>query len=382
MHSNLLIWTETAGWTATRTAAQAPAGAAQLVLAFGTRDWFADPAPLAQLRALHPGADVLGCSTGGQIAQDDVTDAAAIALVLTFDRARVRVAQVDVRDHDSARAAGQTLAQSLVAPDLRTMIVLSDGLHVNATQLVEGMRSVTDVPITGGLAGDGPHFEQTRVHLNGRSGDHLIVAAALYGDSLRIGHGSSGGWTEFGPRRLITGSSGNVLLSLDGRSALDLYRTYLGEEAAGLPGTGLLYPLMITDPANPGRQLVRTLLSVDETSGAMIFAGDMPEGWQAQLMRGYFDRLARAAGEAAGSAIDGIADRSGDCAALMISCIGRRILMADSVITELLTAREEFGPDVLTAGFYSYGEIAPGGPSGQVELHNQTMTVTLLAEGP
>lgn len=376
MRSVTLKWSRTEGWQSP----DAPLPGAHLVLVFGQRAWLSDPGPVGDLRRLHPNAAVMGCSTGGQIVADDVSDDFASALVLAFDRCQVRVVQVDTAITRCARQAGEALARGLAAPDLRAIIVLSDGLNVNATQMVAGMQSVTAVPIMGGLAGDGPHFGQTLVHLNGVSRDNLIVAAGLYGDSLRLGHGSSGGWSVFGPRRQITRSDANVLHELDGRSALDLYRTYLGEEAAGLPGTGLLYPLLITDPDDPDRSLVRTLLSVDEVSGSITFAGDMPQGWRAQLMRGYFDRLARASGEAAVQAREGVSDRSGDSAALLISCIGRRILMGDSVISELMAVREELGPDIKIAGFYSYGEIAPHGQSRCSELHNQTMTITVLSE--
>ena len=372
----VLSWSAASGWQSV----DSPVPGAQIVLVFGNREWFSDPGPIEALRRLHPTADVMGCSTGGQIIGDDVSDDCAIALVIEFHKSRVRVAKVDTLLEPSARTAGEALARSLAAPDLRAIIVVSDGLNVNATRMVEGMRAAASVPIMGGLAGDGPHFGRTVVHVNGVSRDHLIVAAGLYGDALQIGHGSSGGWSVFGPRRQITRSDANVLHELDGRSALELYRTYLGEEAEGLPGTGLLYPLMITDPDDANRTLVRTLLSIDDVSGSITFAGDMPEGWRVQLMRGYFDRLARASGEAASQARKGLAAGNGDSAALLISCIGRRILMGDSVISELIAVREELGPYIKVAGFYSYGEIAPYGRSACSELHNQTMTVTVLSE--
>ena len=39
----------------------------------------------------------------------------------------------------------------------------------------------------------------------------VIAAVGLYGDRLRVGCGSLGGWDSFGPERLVTRSRGNVL---------------------------------------------------------------------------------------------------------------------------------------------------------------------------
>ena len=97
-------------------------------------------------------------------------------------------------------------------------------------------------------------------------------------------------------RRRISRSSGNILFDLDGTPALDLYERYLGEEAEGLPGTALLFPLEISDPASPETTLVRTVLAIDREKRSMTFAGDMPEGWTAQLMRGNIAHLAAGAG--------------------------------------------------------------------------------------
>ncbi len=72
--------------------------------------------------------------------------------------------------------------------------------------------------------------------------NNSIAAVGLYGKKLSVGYASLGGWDSFGPERLITKSEGNVLYELDGKSALELYKKYLGEHAGGFPATGLLFP--------------------------------------------------------------------------------------------------------------------------------------------
>jgi hypothetical protein len=148
-----------------------------------------------------------------------------------------------------------------------------------------------------------------------------------------------------------------------------------------LPGTALLFPLLIRDPAQPDHDVVRTILAVDRDARTMTFAGDVPEGWVAQLMRGNFDRLAAGAAEAARQARSGIgATGEQDSLAVLVSCIGRRLLMGQHVVDEVEAAGVELGHGMPRLGFYSYGEISPHGVSGVCQLHNQTMTVTTISE--
>jgi hypothetical protein len=375
-----LSWSESGGW-----AVPATNGAdGDLVFFFGKRQALACGARYHELRAMFPRAHLVGCSTGGQIHNDDVTDDEIAAAALSFDATSLRVACEPAVATDRSRACGEAIGRTLAAPDLVGVFVLSDGLNVNGSELVAGITNAVGkhVAITGGLAGDGAEFHETLVGADCAPRKHTVAGVGFYGRAIRIGHGSAGGWDEFGPRRRVTESRGNVLFELDGEPALDLYERYLGEdEAKGLPGSGLLFPLRIFDPQRPEHDIVRTILAVDREARSMTFAGDVPQGWTAQLMRGNFDRLAAGAALAARQAVDGIGQaRSGDSIAILVSCIGRRLLMGQHTADELEATSAEFGPRVPQLGFYSYGEISPHRASGVCELHNQTMTVTTIAE--
>jgi hypothetical protein len=267
-------------------------------------------------------------------------------------------------------------------PDLKSIFVLCDGLHINGSDLVAGILSSIgpEVTVTGGLAGDGTHFQDTLVGAGKVPGPQRIAAIGFYGSAISIGHGSAGGWDEFGPKRKITKSESNVLFTLDDQPALDLYERYLGEEAKGLPGTALLYPLLVANPANPRHAVVRTVHGINRDDRSMTFAGSIPQGWSAQLMRGHFDNLAEGAASAARQASHFRRNPGSDAVAIMVSCIGRRILMGQSVIDEIAEVEANIGGRVNNIGFYSYGEISPHAASGMCELHNQTMTVTTIAE--
>jgi hypothetical protein len=187
-----------------------------------------------------------------------------------------------------------------------------------------------------------------------------------------------GGWDPFGPDRLVTRSSGNVLYELDGRSALDLYKRYLGDKARDLPSSGLLFPLRIhTGEGETG--IVRTILSVSEKDNSLTFAGDIPEGSYARLMKANFERLIDGACGAARTSHQAMGSMPAELA-ILISCVGRKLVLRQRVEEEVEASREVLGAGAVLAGFYSYGEISPFTPGAKCALHNQTMTVTTLAE--
>jgi len=209
---------------------------------------------------------------------------------------------------------------------------------------------------------------------------NLVTAVGLYGDHVRVGHGSKGGWDIFGPERKVTRSEGNVLFELDGRPALELYKEYLGARAAGLPATALLFPLALRSGPSDQKTLVRTVLSIDEARQSMTFAGDIPNGCLAQLMRANFERLIDGASDAAQLAKSTGAENGSDVLAIAISCVGRRLILGERAEEEIEAALDVLPRGTKQIGFYSYGEISPYA-SGHCDLHNQTMTLTTLTEG-
>ena len=380
MRSHQAIWNPLTGWTP----AQPELVEASLVLYFGARQALADGARYRDLRAMFPSAHILGCSTGGQINNNNISDNEIVAAAIQFDATELRLHRLDVSDPLQSRNCGEALGKALGAADLAGVFVLSDGLNVNGSELVAGIIGAIgpNIPLTGGLAGDGSEFSETLVGGDCAPQSHTVAAIGFYGSAIQIGHGSAGGWDVFGPRRRVTRSSGNVLFELDGEPALDLYERYLGEEdSKGLPGSALLFPIQVHDAGRPDSAVVRTVLAIDSVARSMTFAGDVPQGWTAQLMRGSFDRLADGAADAARQARARLAvDESDQQFSILVSCIGRRLLMGQRTTDEIEAASAELGNGTLRVGFYSYGEISPHAESGTCELHNQTMTITSFAE--
>lgn len=373
------VWTAKNGWEGTDAAGKLDS--AGLVLVFGARDVLqAAGERLSELRQRYPKAVMIGCSTAGEICRTSVLDNSITATAVKFKNSEVKGAIVEFEEGSGSADVGMRLACALKGEDLRHVFVLSDGLEVNGSALVKGMAAglPQGVNITGGLAGDGSRFQETFVIWNGELRKHSVAAVGFYGKKLQVGYGSLGGWAPFGPERLITKSNGNVLYEMDGRSALELYKSYLGEHAAGLPATGLLFPLSVRFGEGEA-PLVRTILSVDEAERSMTFAGDVPEGAYARLMMANVDRL-----------IDGATQAAQTCGqvtevfppelAILISCVGRKLVMKQRVEEEVEGVHAVFGDEAVLTGFYSYGEISPFKSGERSELHNQTMTITSLKE--
>ena len=373
MRARQSLWTAQQGWTGKSE------GKADLLLAFGGTAAVTDKSRWDDVLRRHPGAIVLGCSTGGEIHGSDVLDESISLTSLSFDRTRLKSAEAAVANAGDSFEAGKKIGKQLAAADLKTIFVLSDGTRVNGSELIRGVRADAGnkVVITGGLAGDGPRFGTTYVGLNDAPAPGRVAAVGFYGDAIAVGHGSAGGWDVFGPERRITRSKGNVLYELNGKPALDLYKHYLGDDAKGLPGSALLFPLKVFPPDRPHEALTRTIVAVDEKERAMTFAGDMPQGHCAQLMRGNFDRLVEGAADAAHQAVLPL---PGDRVAILVSCIGRKLLLGQRICEEVEAVKDVFGDGTALTGFYSYGEVSPHAATDCAELHNQTMTITVLGE--
>jgi hypothetical protein len=350
------------------------------IFVFAAPEYLEDLEPIEALSNSFPSSNIIGCSSAGEILHTAVSDGSIVIAALRFERTDLKTTCATVHTSKESFDAGQSIAQELMSNDLKGVFILSPGTDVNGSELIKGIFSIipTSIPITGGLAGDGGRFERTWTLLGGDLHTEKVVALGFYGEHIQIGYGSGGGWDIFGPERRITESSGNILYALDNKPALTLYKRYLGDRASGLPATALLFPLAIRNEASQGREVVRTILSVDEEMQSMTFAGDIPKGCMAQLMKANVDRLIDGALAAAEKAKQ-VNPNGNNMLSIAVSCVGRRFVMSGRTDEELEVTYECMPPGTQQIGFYSYGEIAPVDEKAS-DLHNQTMTLTTIVE--
>lgn len=351
-----------------------------VVLCFGSKQLLNDQNLISNISTAFPKANIAYCSTAGEIYDDQVLDNSISAVAIQFDHTQVLSNSISIDHYSDSFDAGKNLVSSFDTEDLRYIFVLSDGSKVNGSELVKGMNDIIGdkIPITGGLAGDGPYFESTLVGLNEQPASGKIIALAFYGDKLKISHSSMGGWEPFGLERIVTKSSSNELFEIDGKNALALYKDYLGKYIEDLPGSALLFPLSVklNDSEN---SLVRTILSINTKDQSMLFAGDIPEGSKVRFMKANFDRLIDAASHAANISLTDFNNINPELA-ILVSCVGRKIILTDRIDEEVEAIKEVLGNKTIITGFYSYGEISPLVRGSSCVLHNQTMTITCLSE--
>jgi hypothetical protein len=355
---------------------------ASLVIVFGSTENLKNSDNFIELKKLFEGAIFIGSSTAGEILGTNVYDNTIIATAIQFEKTTVKYVSKVIDSVEDSFEAGKYLIDTLNKDNLTHVFVLSDGLNVNGSELVKGLRdSLPDgISVTGGLAGDGASFKETFI-LNNKCEvkSKKIAAIGFYGSHLKIGYGSMGGWDSFGIERLVSKSENNILYELDGKPALALYKSFLGEQYSNeLPASGLLFPLnlRITQGDDP---IVRTILAVNEENQSLTFAGDIPVGSYVRLMKANFDRLIDGAVGAAKSTLTNENNNNPDLA-ILISCVGRKLVLKQLIEEELEGVKEILGPNTTLCGFYSYGEISPFSKDAKCELHNQTMTITTFKE--
>lgn len=349
-----------------------------LVLIFGNRFLLEDPTVYEEVQGLFPEGELIFGSSSGELIAGAVNDEHITITAIEFEKTTFQIKGVNIKNFKNSEQAGKAAVLKLAPTGLKHVFVISEGSSVNGSDLTKGMQAaLPNVLITGGLCGDDARFERTLTSYNEPPKEGEIVVIGFYGDSFEASFSIYGGWKPFGPERFITKSIGNVLYEIDGKPALDLYKKYLGDKAKDLPGSALIYPLNVKQAGNK-QSFVRTILNIDEEQNAMILAGDVPENSTVQLMMSTMDDIAAASETAALRAMEG--RQQPPQLAILISCIGRKLVLDQRVEEEVEEVMEVIGNDVVITGMYSYGEIAPFYGERSCKLHNQTMTITLISE--
>ncbi|WP_299105622.1 FIST signal transduction protein [uncultured Winogradskyella sp.] len=351
-----------------------------LVLVFGNRLLLESPSIYNEIKELFPDGHIVFGSACAEISSRTVNENSITITAMEFEKSEyvIKTSNVLNTDLDSFKT-GNDLIKQFPEEGLKYVFVVSEGSFINGSQLTQGMSTFNNgnLLITGGLCGDDTRFEKTLASYNENPKEGEIVAIGFYGESLEITFSIHGGWTPFGPERTVTKSEGNTLYELDGLPALDLYKNYLGDKAKDLPGAALLYPLNVKSEEEE-QSIVRSILNINEEDHSVILAGDIEQNSKVQLMMTNVDNIANASERAAKQALEFRKNKPE--VALLISCIGRKLVLDQRVEEEIDEVIEILGEGTTVSGFYSYGEIAPFHGEMACQLHNQTMTITLISE--
>ncbi len=198
------------------------------------------------------------------------------------------------------------------------------------------------------------------------------VSGVLLNRGVAAAVGLSQGCIPIGPARIVTESMSNVVVSLDGRPAVEALKEDLGEDQAHdlRRIAGAVHVGLPVDGSDRADYVVRTLAGFDASRGwlsigaevepgdRLLFVRRDPEIAQADLRRMVRDVRRRVEGEARGG--------------LYVSCVGRGPNMFGSPGAEMALIREELG-DLPISGFYANGEICNG------RLYGYTGVLTLFS---
>jgi hypothetical protein len=353
-----------------------------LIIVFGGVPFFASQELADTLKSLAPNASIIGCSTAGEIAVDRVYDNNCIITAIHFEKTKTKAVTTNIAGMSDSYGAGERLGKSLSPDGLKGVFVLGTGVSINGSALVDGLQDNVPkgVAISGGLAADAGAFKQTWTIGPNSASDKQIVAVGFYGENIQLSHGTFAGWEPFGPARKVTRCDQNVLFELDGERALDIYKRYLGEYAKDLPGSGLLFPFEMLGSDREKSGIFRTILGIDETEGSLTLAGDIDPNGYLKLMHSSTDKLVDGAETAAKTALAKHKKVNGSALAILVSCIGRKLVMGDRIDEEVEAVANTLGKNTCVTGYYSNGEIAGTEFLGECRLHNQTMTITWISE--
>jgi hypothetical protein len=359
--------------------------ATQLALVFGPEHLLGGNPALVELKKKFPDAIIAGASTYGVIDNEFMLDELVQATVVEFSKVQLKQVDFEVTSIEGSADAGFKLGEALREGQaagmgkLAGIFLLADGLNINGTELLSGLnRSCADVPIAGGMAGDGTRFKQTKVVCGERASAKVVTAIGFYGDSVIFQRGCQSGPVGFGPMRRVTKSEGNIVYEIDGQPALDLYRTYLGELADQLPASATYFPLSMRRNSADETPLLRSVLGIDENYKSITVAGDMPRGSWTQLMRASHAQLLNGAQAAIDEALEGLSPTQ-PVLNLTVSCFGRRVLLGERTDDELEIIQDALPSQSRQIGFFSYGEISSN-QGNTCDFHNMTLAITAIAE--
>jgi len=335
---------------------------------------------VSEIDKLFSKSVIIGASTSGEIFENEVLDDTIVISISKFQSTKLQHLSCNTINNDTSYSDGVGIAKKLYKDELKGIFILSDGLKTNGSKLTQGISSVLKslIVVSGGLAGDKDRFEKTWVIENGNLKEFTICAVGFYGDNIHFEAASKGGWNTLGLSRTVTKSKDNILYELDDKPALQIYKRYLGEKAKELPASGLLFPLELKENVDSEESKVRTVLSVDESSQSITFAGDIPQNSKVTLMKANFNRLVAGAEKSAES-LNLSSYNNEPLLCVAVSCVGRKLLLKSRIDEEIEAVKDVLPENTNLIGFYSYGEISPL-VSGLCDLHNQTMTLTAIWE--
>jgi hypothetical protein len=346
--------------------------------------WDIDHGPVVDaVRARFPGIELIGATSAGEmtsvigLAEDSIALALFASDVVEITAGLGRNLLAD--PGGAARRAVEE-ARSKASGPARLCITLPAVGGYEAATLFEGLRDALgpDVPIVGGGSSPkdpaAPPGTTASLQVVGDQVTDDSIAVLLFSGALDVAIGVETGWRGIGPRGVVTRTSPDGVLEIDGQPAIEFYERYVG---LGQPP--LANPLAVWDDAASSTFYLRSPSSSDPATGLITFFGSVPEGATVQITTAGTEQIFDGARASVANALARYpAGRTPD-AALVYACATRKFLLGTRAAREVELVSDALGGGVPIAGFYCLGEIAPKPPLlDHTQFHNATLVSVLL----
>ncbi len=320
---------------------------------------------LSQLTHELPHAVIIGTTTDGEIMNGKVSSGKVVLNFTQFENTRLHASAIE-HSIDGFHS-GQYLAKELIEDDTKLLISFADGLHTNGEEFLKGISSINDeIIVVGGHAADNGEFKETFVFIKEQIISRGAVAVSLNNSQLHVHTDYSFNWHPIGHELTITHAEANRIYTIDGKSAVDTYAHYLGENIAkGLPGIGVEFPLIVN---RNGTEVSRAAIGKKE-DGSLVVGGNLYTGEKVRIGFGDVKEILQKSQKI----VESTSQKPSETI-FIYSCSTRKYFMDEGVETETLPL-QSIAP---VSGFFTYGEFFT---SSKKELLNQTMTLVSLSEG-
>lgn len=316
-----------------------------------------------------PGAQLIGATTAGEIMEGESLDQTTVINFTQFAMTEVHSA-ITNQNHDLFQAGCQ-LATDTGKPDTKLAILFGCGIKnggaINGEPLLAGFQSVRpDVVIAGGQAGDNGLVKTTYVFTQDGFTHQGVVAASLSGNDLVMNNSYNLSWVPLGKTMEVTLAEGSRILTIDDKSAKEVYTHYLGDSVGDrLPSSAAEFPLVVE---RHGMQLARHANKV-MPDGSLEFMAPFHTGEKVRFAFCHTGLIS----DSARHMYDELSHQEYD-AIFVYSCLSRKwVLGKDSKLE--LAPLACLAP---TSGFFSYGEYYT--INSQNFFLSQTMTIVALSE--
>lgn len=356
------------------------------VLFFGN-----DDTAFSVIKDKYKKAHIVGCTTSGEI-DGNTFHEGSMCTVLKMHKTRLKTVVIKDINYENSfdygkRAMTQLIEEeSFLSEKLNGVLLFTDGLNVNGAKVAEGIASINSiVKVAGGTAADNLAFERTHVFSHEKIGGAL-VALGFYGEDIVFELGSKSGVEPIGIEKKITHAENNVLYSLDGEPALDVYKKWFKNFSTDneLRASLLECPVEISSNFQKEEGLVRTPIDLNEKDGSIRYTGEIPQGKSLRMMRADIEGMVSASEEIVEETWGKISKKDqndNSILSLLVSCSGRKAVLKTEVEDEFFNANKNIkNKNSAQVGLYSYGEYNRVNEEKGVEFLNQTMTVVCIYE--